>query len=211
MKPLNKTEREEIIHHLAEELTSPDNAHVFSGKYKEHRASLIFGHKKSRPHRAAVVILIVILSIVLIACSESVRKFLTEVYDTFTNYSVTGMAYPIADLYMEIPEPDGYILTEKTTADYIYTAVYHKKGSDTDVLRITIDSSSERRSNLNNEDTAEQEFEIDGNPVILSRHSESGYGTLLYLSEYAAIEVYSLLPDDELLEIAKQIEISLIE
>ena len=72
---------------------------------------MIFGHKKSRPHRAAVVILIVILSIVLIACSESVRKFLTEVYDTFTNYSVTGMAYPIADLYIEIPEPDGYILT----------------------------------------------------------------------------------------------------
>lgn len=95
--------------------------------------------------------------------------------------------------------------------EYLYTATYQKKGSESDVLRITIDSSSERRSNLNNEDVSELECEVGGNRCILSRHAESGYATLLYISEYATIEIYSVLPDDELLEIAEQFEISLKE
>ena len=213
MKPLNKTEREKIIYHLAEDIdrAAQDKTHVFSEKYQEHRASLISRHKKSRPYRAAIVILIVILSVVLVACSESVVKFLTEVYDAFTNYSVTGSASPIENLCIEMPEPEGYILTEETTMEYFYTAVYYREGRDADVLRITVDSSSERRSNLNNENITEQELEIDCNPCILSRHADSGYATLLYRSEYAMIEVYSILPNDELLEIVKQIEISLKE
>lgn len=214
MKPLNRTETE-IARQLAAEFErittglEPD----FSDIYKERRGQLITGQQKSRPKRAAVVTAVLILFIGLAACTAPVRAFLMEVYDTFTSYFATGPAYAISDLIIEIPDlSSDYDSVDKVVQEQLYIAVYRGKGSEAGELKITIDSSEERRSNLNNETiSGGQEINLDGSACILLRHMETGEACVLYDAEYAVVEVYSTLSDDELLELVQGIKITIRE
>lgn len=191
---------------------------MFSSVYQEKKAEFIAGqraaHKKYRPLRKALIaIYTLVLFVILAACTTPLRDFMIKAYEAFTSYISVGTAYSISDLQIDLPHiPEAYTLAEETAQEHLSIIIYRLQGSDADDLRITIDSSSRKRSNLNHEGVSKQEFDIDGYPCILSRQTDQDAATLLCDFEYASVEIYSTaLSDDELIQFAQKINITLKE
>ena len=182
---------------------------VFSEEYEERKSALLKRHKKSRHTRKIVIAtVVIILSVALAACSKPVQEFLVQVYEKFTSYFSTGQTYNIADLSIEFGYlPDGYELMDEVSNVTVYIATYKREGSETDVLKIIIDSSSSRKSNMNNEDVTEQEYVVNGNFCTICRHNDKSEATLFYDAGIATVDISGTLTDDEMIRLIEEITI----
>lgn len=215
MNPFDNHEQEQEIINRAiqiDNLAKHPNPE-FSAAYQKKKEELMTekgaGHEKSRPVRtAAMLTSILLLFCFLVACSP-VRDFIVKIYEDFSRYFSSGTAYQIADLEIVLPDlPDDYELAEDTKQEFLSIKAYRLKGSDTDDLRIMIETSSEKSNNINNENMTIQELEIDGKSCVLSRHKEQNCATLWCDFDFAVVEIYSTyFSDDELIQFVKNIKI----
>lgn len=217
MNPFNQHDIDETIENRADRLDKfamPPEP-VFSAEYERRKTAVIGGHKKSRLRKAAAVAVIFTLLCMLVACTRPVREFLIQVYEEFTSYFSTGHAYQMDDLDITFGYlPEEYELFEEAVQDTLYTATYTKKGDDASVLRIMIDSSSGRQSNLNNEGVRQQEYAINENPCILSRDDTTNDVSLFYDSGLVTVEIINInstVTDDEFLRIIEELNITIKE
>lgn len=216
MKYLADREIDQFMRNAASMLDSmehgPDLA--FSEEYQEKKAALLQHHrrKKGRHKRLALIAAAVILSVLLAACTKPIRDFFMQVFEQFTSYFFTGQEHQIADLSIEYGYlPEGYMLSDELQQDTVYIATYQREGGEADVLKIKVDSSSTKRSNINNEDVTGQEYIINGYLCIAVKHEEEPETFLYYDSEYAAVRVSGILPDDELIRVIEEISITVKE
>ena len=217
MKYLTEREIDQFMRNAANMLDSIEHGPdpVFTKEYQERKAALLQHHrrKKGRRHkRLALIAAAVILSVLLAACTKPIREFFIQVFEQFTSYFFTGQEYQIADLSIKYGYlPKGYILAEELQQGTVYIATYQREGGEADVLKIKIDSSSNKRSNINNEDVAGQEYIINGYLCIVVKHEEEPETFLYYDSEYAAVRVSGILPDDELIRVIEEMSITVKE
>ena len=185
----------------------------FSEEYQQRNTTLLSQHRKSRRHkRVALIAVAVILSISLAACTKPIRDFFIQVFEQFTSYFSTGQEYKITELHIEIGYlPAGYVLTSEILEDTLYIATYQTDGGETGVLKIKIDSSSDKRNNINNQDVTGQEIIINGNTCIIVSHENEPEIILYYDSEIAVVQVSGILPDDELIRVAQEMRITVKE
>lgn len=185
----------------------------YSSAYQQRKAEHIGRHKKSRPGKVAfTVIALCILFSILAACAQPMREFIIEIYEQFTSYFSSGQAYPIAELQIEFRYlPEGYKLSEEVVQETFYKATYKKKGEESGVLTITIDSSSKTFNYLNNENMEEAQYEVNGNTCIIMRHDKEPEKFLYCDTVYAAVEIYGVLTEDELRKLAEEMRITMKE
>lgn len=179
----------------------------FSEKYYRAKESLLAVKKTRRPFKAVLAAAVLILMVVLAACTEQLRDYVLQIFDDFSSYVSTREAHGISDFDIEMGYiAEGYLLTTEAIDDTSYTAEFEKEGTD-DKCVINVYVAKRINQNVDNEKTKETNFIVNEIPLKIFRFENTGETIVLYLMESISVKLEGDLSDKEIIGIFKNLTI----
>ena len=187
--------------------------HSFSKQFYEKMVSLIAEQKRGswrllsrQRRRALVVAAILVLSMLLVACTPTLRNavsdFIVSVYERFVDYEADVELRQKIETVYELGEvPSGFeLMSQEKPTPYFATAVYESKQGT--ILQFSQQAGQSVLSFADNEHSEVIEESVDGKEVVLYRAErlvsatwiqDGYYMTITYTGGFEEIEIDTLI------------------